>query len=168
MNWEAVGAIGELLGATAVIITLVYLAIQIRRHSENTWSQNINSQTLQLQSFVHLQSQPEMLDLTYRAYVENSELEGKDIVLLETYLASALFILRSDFMHFKKGLLPEEVWLKRKHAHKDHFSNRYAREWWLVTRASWEDDFAAEVDDVIRQVSDSSYAQEISQVLRDS
>jgi hypothetical protein len=30
MNWEAVGAIAELLGAIGVIASLVYLAIQIR------------------------------------------------------------------------------------------------------------------------------------------
>ena len=31
MNWEAVGAIGEVVGALGVIATLLYLAIQIRR-----------------------------------------------------------------------------------------------------------------------------------------
>jgi hypothetical protein len=30
MNWEAIGAIGEILGATVVFITLAYLAIQVR------------------------------------------------------------------------------------------------------------------------------------------
>ncbi|MAX07914.1 hypothetical protein OAL54_01495 [Gammaproteobacteria bacterium] len=30
MNWEAVGAIGDFVGALAVIITLAYLAIQVR------------------------------------------------------------------------------------------------------------------------------------------
>ena len=30
MNWDAVGAIGETIGALAVVITLAYLAIQIR------------------------------------------------------------------------------------------------------------------------------------------
>ena len=30
MNWEAIGAIGELIGAMAVVITLVFLAIQVR------------------------------------------------------------------------------------------------------------------------------------------
>ncbi len=30
MNWEAVGAIGEVLGALAVVFTLIYLAAQIR------------------------------------------------------------------------------------------------------------------------------------------
>jgi hypothetical protein len=30
MNWEAIGAVGELLGATVVFITLAYLAIQVK------------------------------------------------------------------------------------------------------------------------------------------
>ena len=31
MNWEAISAIGEIVGATAVVITLGYLAVQIRQ-----------------------------------------------------------------------------------------------------------------------------------------
>jgi len=31
MNWEAIGAIGEVVGAISVVATLAYLAVQIRR-----------------------------------------------------------------------------------------------------------------------------------------
>ncbi len=34
MNWEAIGAIGQVAGAMAVFATLLYLAIQIRRTNE--------------------------------------------------------------------------------------------------------------------------------------
>ena len=34
MNWEAIGAVGELVGASAVFITLIYLAIQIRNANQ--------------------------------------------------------------------------------------------------------------------------------------
>jgi len=34
MNWEAIGAIGELTGAAGVILTLVYLSLQIQQNSE--------------------------------------------------------------------------------------------------------------------------------------
>ena len=34
MNWEAIGAVGEILGATAVFVTLVYLAVQIRQNTQ--------------------------------------------------------------------------------------------------------------------------------------
>ena len=33
MNWEAIGAIGEVVGAMGVVVTLGYLAVQIRRSS---------------------------------------------------------------------------------------------------------------------------------------
>jgi hypothetical protein len=33
MNWEAVGAIGEIVGAVGVIVTLGYLAVQVRQNS---------------------------------------------------------------------------------------------------------------------------------------
>lgn len=33
MNWEAVGAVAELVGAIAVVLTLAYLAVQIRQNS---------------------------------------------------------------------------------------------------------------------------------------
>ncbi len=33
MNWEAVGAIGEMIGAVGVILTLAYLAYQIRQNT---------------------------------------------------------------------------------------------------------------------------------------
>ena len=34
MNWDALGALGELLGAAGVIVTLVYLAIQVRQNTD--------------------------------------------------------------------------------------------------------------------------------------
>jgi len=33
MNWEALGAIAELVGAAAVVITLVYLSIQMKTNT---------------------------------------------------------------------------------------------------------------------------------------
>ncbi len=36
MNWEAIGAIGEITGALAVVITLIYLSIQLRHNTTTT------------------------------------------------------------------------------------------------------------------------------------
>ena len=33
MNWEAIGAIGEIVGAVAVVFTLIYLTIQLRQNT---------------------------------------------------------------------------------------------------------------------------------------
>lgn len=34
MNWEAAGAIGEIIGALAVVLTLFYLSVQVRQNSK--------------------------------------------------------------------------------------------------------------------------------------
>ena len=40
MSWDAIGALGEIIGATAVILTLVYLASQVRYAKRATLDQN--------------------------------------------------------------------------------------------------------------------------------
>ncbi len=39
MNWEAAGAIGELIGSAAVLVTLVYLALQVRQNTQHVRAQ---------------------------------------------------------------------------------------------------------------------------------
>ena len=39
MNWTALGAIGELVGGAVVVITLIYLAAQIRQYTRATMAQ---------------------------------------------------------------------------------------------------------------------------------
>jgi hypothetical protein len=34
MSWQAIGALGELLGGLVVLVSLVFLALQIRRHTQ--------------------------------------------------------------------------------------------------------------------------------------
>ncbi len=36
MNWEAIGAVGEIIGAIAVVVSLIYLSIQIRAGTKAT------------------------------------------------------------------------------------------------------------------------------------
>ena len=43
MNWEAIGAIGELLGAVGVIATLGYLAFQIRQNTQQLAQNELSS-----------------------------------------------------------------------------------------------------------------------------
>jgi hypothetical protein len=33
VNWDAIGAVAEVIGALAVLITLIYLALQIRQNT---------------------------------------------------------------------------------------------------------------------------------------
>lgn len=43
MNWDAIGAVGEIIGALAVFITLIYLALQIRQNTRAVNSSALDS-----------------------------------------------------------------------------------------------------------------------------
>jgi hypothetical protein len=36
VNWEAISAIGQLVGAIAVVISVLYLAVQVRSNARET------------------------------------------------------------------------------------------------------------------------------------
>ena len=52
MNWEALGAIGEIVGAIAVVLTVGYLAVQIR---QNTQQITENVRSLRVAAFQSIQ-----------------------------------------------------------------------------------------------------------------
>ena len=51
MNWEAIGAVGEMVGAIAVIATLIYLAIQIKASARAARSAAVTDATNAMQEF---------------------------------------------------------------------------------------------------------------------
>ena len=51
MNWEAIGAIGEILGAAGVIITLIYLSGQIRQNNRQIKGEAIGTLAQLTQQF---------------------------------------------------------------------------------------------------------------------
>ena len=51
MNWEAIGAIGELVGGAAVLLTLLYLVKQVKQNTESTRA--VGLQTWQADGTAH-------------------------------------------------------------------------------------------------------------------
>ena len=43
MNWDAIGAIGEVLGAVVVLVTLVILVVQLRQNTNEVRASTIQS-----------------------------------------------------------------------------------------------------------------------------
>jgi hypothetical protein len=68
MNWDAIGAVGEIVGAIAVLATLIYLAIQIRQSSATqraqTHQQLAHERTLNMRMLIQ---NKEIRDATAKA-----------------------------------------------------------------------------------------------------
>ena len=78
MNWDAIGAVGEIVGATAVVVSLVYLAIQIRtqnRESQMAAAHEIIAAFRSMQVPLH---SSELADLWHRAITNFEELNDPE------------------------------------------------------------------------------------------
>ena len=42
MNWDAIGAVGEIIGAAAVVVTLAYLALQVRASTKESEANHLS------------------------------------------------------------------------------------------------------------------------------
>ncbi|HAJ76700.1 MAG: hypothetical protein QGG54_11650 [Gammaproteobacteria bacterium] len=105
MNWEAIGAIGELLSAFAVLITLLFLAVQVR-HSNHTMAE---SNRLERVAVIDrhadsvsrwrglLMENPDLAQLWMKAR-EDKELDDSEKFLLDNIFIDFNNIQRSNFV----------------------------------------------------------------------
>lgn len=111
MNWEAIGAISELAGSAAVLITIAYLAVQIRQSTKQAKSnaaqrlrtegndllRGISDNTDVVKTYTLGLKTPEKLDLNERVRF--------DLVVLQL-----LRTTEGQFLQYCDGYLSEELW----------------------------------------------------------
>ena len=98
MNWEAIGAIGEILGAVAVVATLGYLAVQIRGSTKATragTSLSINDALSKILSA--LRSDGEFAEIWYRGLQNLGSLNEVEAVRFESHALDMLNL--AEFVH---------------------------------------------------------------------
>ena len=107
MDWEAIGAIGEAVGAVALVVTLIYLATQIR---QNTVAQETTSVWLMTQIFN--QSHVSILENDEVAHLAAQAKQGEFQSELEQTRAYSLLMLilngySAAWRAHKHGHLPD-------------------------------------------------------------
>lgn len=112
MNWDAIGAVGEVAGAIAVVVTLVYLARQIRHSAEATRIAAYHQGQEQLWSMAAtISTSPELANLLASALDEGfDDLEFVERVRLESALSPLYFGFESMLTLHEQGHIDPELW----------------------------------------------------------
>ena len=150
MNWDAIGAIGEVVGALAVVLSLIYLATQIRAGTRAARSQNIHTQTEQMQRIWQLQTSPEMAQIQRKVFRDNEEPTYEEGVILEAMLLTALTSFADQRQHANEGLNSATNWKLARRQMSSIFLSDWPKSWWREGgRHMFDDDFVAQVDELI-------------------
>lgn len=111
MNWDAIGAVGELIGATAVVVSVVYLGFQVRQGTAATRSLTRQEHSNAAQEFNSLiAANPDFAKLIVKANDDNDNLAAHERVQLQHHYISLFTLWQSAYENHNQGLLDETGW----------------------------------------------------------
>ncbi len=114
MNWDAIGAVGEIAGAAGVIITLVYLSIQLRQSIKASKLTAIQSSMENSARFSEiLSTDDEFAEVFWRGLADPHDLDAID---RRKFVSALNVFMRRESVAFylhKEGVMPDHLWQAR-------------------------------------------------------
>ena len=147
MNWTKVSAAAEILSSVAILVTLVYLVIEIQQNAEATQANTRQAMLASDQQFLELQVEnPELHLLWYK-----SELSDEERIRLSYYLISHFRMRENNWFQHKNGMLDDATWRSYRGSIPAVLSTPRTRDWWhdFGVERLFDAEFIAAVDDLI-------------------
>ncbi len=147
MNWDAVGAVAEGVGAAGVIATLFYLASQIRANTNAVKASVTREANHAAREFDYLLVRdPELMELFTRGFARLSELSPDEQRRLGFLLQSVLRDFECQMHEYRLGLLDAKLWGAYQHNLKLLCAQRGFRTMWDALPFGHDEDFRALVE----------------------
>jgi hypothetical protein len=111
MNWEMISAVGQMLGALGVIISIVYLAAQIRNQNNESRRAAMNVLTTHWSDLNRsLVENPDLAALWIRALQSFDQLDGTSKLRFGAHLGRFLRFADSLYLGVLDGMLDKRLW----------------------------------------------------------
>ena len=111
MNWEAVGAIGEILGAVVVVATIFYLATQIRQSNSSNKAVAAARTAESADAWIRQMVQDKEVNDIYQTGMRDyNGLEQSDKNRFDLLILQFLRAMESAWIQEKLGVLNEDQW----------------------------------------------------------
>jgi hypothetical protein len=164
VNWDAVGAIGEVLGAIAVFATLVYLAIQIRQNNkllaENTKMARIAAMEASMESGNRsrelIVSSPDLAAILVRGRESYAALDPIEKARFGGFLRNNFSAANVGYArHLALDYDPSD-YEGSKRTIESALRQPGIREWYEETDFDWYPEFQALVQSLIKKIESES------------
>ena len=146
MNWDAIGAVGEVGGAVAVVATLGYLAAQIRQNTRTLRTTVHDTQTAGHSEYlIDVARDPVLASIVKKAF-EMGPIEAEEERFRFRLLMAGIFIrFQNSFYADRSGSLEPELWGHWSRALDAWVTLPAVRDWW-ATEITFRNDFSSYVN----------------------
>ena len=152
MNWEAIGAVGEILGAAAVVATLAYLARQMRQASAATrgvamdsWLADYNAMVLEILR------DPEVSQIIRQGLTDFEQLSKNDQMRFHTWMVAHMLNAQVVFLQLKDGVMHGDIADQLLQFNAAMLNTKGGLFWWGTARSIWRPEFVKHMDELIQE-----------------
>lgn len=111
MNWEALGAIAELVGSLAVVATIGYLVVQIRQSTKFAQIDAAQQLRAGMNDVLRgISDNTESLRVYEKGLTDPSALDRSERIRFDLIVLQMLRVAESLYLHFDDGFLSDESW----------------------------------------------------------
>jgi hypothetical protein len=158
MTWETAGTIAELVAAIAVVVSLWYLAIQLRQSTELARAElEVQFGVVWAELHDNMIQNPDLA----RAYdlAENnwSELSEEDVRAYLWFVAKSFHLLEGMFRQHRRGLLADDAWEPYDRYIVGVLRIEAVMGWWQCDGSLTSKEFHSHVENLLRAPSDSRW-----------
>jgi len=143
MTWDAIGALGEVIGAAGVIASLLYLAVQVRASTRASAVEAKLRSTRLLSDYMDsLIHDPELNDLLRRGLADLQSLSETESNRFAQLTLKAFWFFSAQHFQFRIGTLSESDWQETRSPLHLFLRSPGFRSWWVERgRASFGPEF---------------------------
>lgn len=153
MNWEAIGAVGEVLGAIAVVATLLYVARQLDEQARALTTSVRDSAFQQLQEWNYqVMADPDLSHLFQRGAASDdwSGFSPEERSRLIHVLYSFFKTFENIYLHTAEGSAPPEVWERNCQVFFAYAAQPGCRRYWNDRRGALDERFVEILEGIQR------------------
>lgn len=137
MNWEAITAVSELIGAIGVIASLLYLAVQIKADSKARRAATVHDQSEAYRTLLGMiATDSELAKIYYQGIIDFGSLEDFELVRFTSLLGHMFRVFEEAYFQWIEGHLDARVWNGFEGPITDIVAYSGVQAWWS-TRSHW-------------------------------
>ncbi len=146
MNWDAIGAIGEIVGALAVVGTLAYLAVQIRQSNTGAKIAAHLEMTRQYANFLDSLMENPALARVFREGNAGHTLSDIDEELYRRLMSKCFWYFAAQHFQYAQKTLSEEEWHQPREMIRRVACRPGMKQWWDENKAAYTPPFVLFMD----------------------
>lgn len=155
MNWDALGAVAELIGAAGVVASLLYLAAQVRASNRASAVQAKLDSTRLLNDFMDLLiERPDLNQLMLKGRKRLDALSPDEYQQFSNLSLKAFWYFSAVHFQFRRGTIAENDWFEVRAVVRYWLHSPGCRTWWQkLGRSMYGPDFVAFIESELVQLA---------------